>query len=206
VNAVDYVILLGALIGIASYGIWRTRGKRDFNTYMKGSRETGWLTIGLSVMATQASAVTFLSTPGQGYESGLGFVQNYFGAPLALIVIAAVFLPIYRRLKVYTAYEYLGHRFDSKTRLLGAGIFLLQRGIGAGITIYAPAIVLSTVMGWPLGATIHRPRRVRGRESDPEIPDRHHLLRDGRGVLRPPLEAAGRAHVLGHAHAGGRLP
>ena len=105
-------------------------------------------------MATQASAVTFLSTPGQGYESGLGFVQNYFGAPLALIVIAAVFLPIYRKLKVYTAYEYLGHRFDSKTRLLGAGIFLIQRGIGAGITIYAPAIVLSTVMGWRLDVTI----------------------------------------------------
>jgi solute:Na+ symporter, SSS family len=154
VNSVDYIILLGALVGIAAFSIWRTRGSRDFNTYMKGSRETGWLTIGLSVMATQASAVTFLSTPGQGYESGLGFVQNYFGAPLALIVIAAVFLPLYRRLKVYTAYEFLGHRFDSKTRLLGAGIFLLQRGIGAGITIYAPAIVLSTVMGWRLDATI----------------------------------------------------
>ena len=105
-------------------------------------------------MATQASAITFLSTPGQGYESGLGFVQNYFGAPLALIVVAAVFLPIYRRLNVYTAYEYLGHRFDPKTRLLGAGLFLLQRGLGAGITIYAPAIVLSTVMGWRLDATI----------------------------------------------------
>jgi len=92
--------------------------------------------------------------PGQGYESGLGFVQNYFGAPLALIVIAVVFLPIYSRLKVYTAYEYLGHRFDPKTRLLGAGLFLLQRGLGAGITIYAPAIVLSTVMGWRLDVTI----------------------------------------------------
>src|SRR5208282_6761771 len=85
---------------------------------------------------------------------GLGFVQNYFGAPLALIVVAAVFLPIYRRLNVYTAYEFLGHRFDGKTRLLGAGLFLLQRGLGAGITIYAPAIVLSTVMGWRLDATI----------------------------------------------------
>ena len=99
-------------------------------------------------MATQASAITFLSTPGQGYQDGLGFVQNYFGAPLALIVIAAVFLPIYRRLNVYTAYEYLGRRFDAKTRLLGAALFLLQRGLGAGITIYAPAIVLSTVLGW----------------------------------------------------------
>jgi len=154
VNALDYVVLVGALLGIAGYGMWRTRGRRDLNTYLKGASGTRWLSIGLSVMATQASAITFLSTPGQGYESGLGFVQNYFGAPLALIVVAVVFLPIYRRLKVYTAYEYLGHRFDPKTRLLGAGLFLLQRGLGAGITIYAPAIVLSTVMGWRLDATI----------------------------------------------------
>jgi solute:Na+ symporter, SSS family len=153
-NGLDYVILFGTLVGVAVYGIWRTRGKRDFNTYLKGARGTRWLTIGLSVMATQASAITFLSTPGQGYESGLGFVQNYFGAPIALIIVAATFLPIYRRLKVYTAYEYLGHRFDTKTRLLGAGMFLLQRGLGAGLTIYAPAIVLSTVMGWRLDATI----------------------------------------------------
>src|SRR6185369_2751934 len=110
--------------------------------------------LGLSVMATQASAITFLSTPGQGYESGLGFVQNYFGAPLALLVVAAVFLPIYRRLGVDTAYEYLGQRFDRKTRTLGAALFLLQRGFSAAITVYAPAIVLSTVMGWRLDATI----------------------------------------------------
>jgi len=154
VNTLDYVILLGTMLGIAAYAVWSTRGHHDLNRYLKGAGGTGWLTIGLSVMATQASAITFLSTPGQGYESGLGFVQNYFGAPLALIIVAAVFLPIYRRLKVYTAYEYLGHRFDPKTRLLGAGLFLLQRGLGAGITIYAPAIVLSTVMGWRLDATI----------------------------------------------------
>jgi len=154
VNAADYVILIGTMLGIAAYAIWSTRGHHDLSAYLKGAGTTGWLTIGLSVMATQASAITFLSTPGQGYESGLGFVQNYFGAPLALIVIAAVFLPIYRRLKVFTAYEYLGHRFDPKTRLLGAGLFLLQRGLGAGITIYAPAIVLSTVMGWRLDVTI----------------------------------------------------
>ncbi|HVZ63941.1 MAG TPA: sodium:solute symporter [Lacunisphaera sp.] len=153
-NALDYLVTLGVLFGIAAYGIWRTRGHQNLRTYLKGSRETKWFTIGLSVMATQASAITFLSTPGQGYESGLGFVQNYFGAPLALIVIAAVFLPIYRKLNVYTAYEYLGKRFDPKTRLLGAALFLLQRGLGAGITIYAPAIVLSTVMGWRLDVTI----------------------------------------------------
>jgi Na+/proline symporter len=153
VNTVDYLVLLGVLVGIAAYGMWRTRQQKDLRTYLKGGN-THWLTIGLSVMATQASAVTFLSTPGQGYESGLGFVQNYFGAPLALVLIAVVFLPIYRRLNVYTAYEYLGKRFDAKTRLLGAGLFLVQRGIGAGITIYAPAIVLSTVMGWRLDLTI----------------------------------------------------
>jgi Na+/proline symporter len=154
VNAIDYLVLVGVIVGIAAYGMWSTRGTRDLRTYLQGAGDTPWLTIGLSVMATQASAITFLSTPGQGYESGLGFVQNYFGAPLALIVIAAVFLPIYRRLNVYTAYEYLGKRFDPKTRLLGAGLFLVQRGLGAGITIYAPAIVLSTVMGWRLDLTI----------------------------------------------------
>ena len=153
-NTLDYVILIGSMLGIAAYAVWSTRGRKDLNSYLKGAGETRWLTIGLSVMATQASAITFLSTPGQGYESGLGFVQNYFGAPLALVIISVVFLPLYMRLKVYTAYEYLGHRFDSKTRLLGAGLFLLQRGLGAGITIYAPAIVLSTVMGWRLDATI----------------------------------------------------
>ncbi|MDB6128516.1 MAG: Na+/solute symporter, partial [Verrucomicrobia bacterium] len=152
-NAADYAVLLVVLVGIAAYGMWATRARGDLRSYLKGGN-THWFTIGLSVMATQASAITFLSTPGQGYESGLGFVQNYFGAPLALIVIAAVFLPIYRRLNVYTAYEYLGKRFDSKTRLLGAGLFLVQRGLGAGITIYAPAIVLSTMMGWRMDATI----------------------------------------------------
>ena len=153
-NGLDYLVLLGVMVGIAAYGMWHTRGRGDLRTYLKGASNTHWLTIGLSVMATQASAITFLSTPGQGYESGLGFVQNYFGAPLALIVIAAVFLPLYRRLNVYTAYEFLGKRFDAKTRLLGAGLFLVQRGLGAGITIYAPAIVLSSVMGWRLDVTI----------------------------------------------------
>ncbi len=153
-NALDYIVLLGVILAIVAYGLWRTRGRQDLRTYFQGASQTHWLTIGLSVMATQASAVTFLSTPGQGYESGLDFVQNYFGAPLALIVIAAVFLPIYRRLKVYTAYEYLGSRFDEKTRLLGALLFLIQRGVGAGITIYAPAIVLSAVFGWRLDLTI----------------------------------------------------
>ena len=153
-NALDFVVLIGSMLGIAGYGIWRTRGRRTLNTYLRGDGRTPWFAIGLSVMATQASAITFLSTPGQGYLGGLGFVQIYFGVPLALIIIAIFFLPIFRRLNVYTAYEFLGKRFDGKTRLLGAGLFLLQRGLGAGLTIYAPAIVLTTVFGWPLNLTI----------------------------------------------------
>ena len=153
-NGIDWTVLLVTILGIAGYGMWRTRGQRSLRTYLHGSGETSWIVIGLSVMATQASAITFLSTPGQGYESGLGFVQNYFGAPFALIIISVVFLPIYRRLNVDTAYEFLGSRFDSKTRLLGAALFLLQRGLSTGITIYAPAIVLSTVLGWRMDLTI----------------------------------------------------
>jgi Na+/proline symporter len=154
VNVADWVVLLGAIVGIAVYGSWRTRHVRSLNTYLRGNASTGWPTIGLSVMATQASAITFLSIPGQGFESGIGFVQNYFGLPLALIIVCAVFLPMYRRLNVYTAYEFLGRRFDERTRLLGAGLFLLQRGLAAGVTIYAPAIIISTVLGWPLDLVV----------------------------------------------------
>ena len=153
-NPLDFIVLIGSMLGIAAYGMWRTRGRRDLNAYLKGAGNTPWFAIGLSVMATQASAITFLSTPGQGYVGGLGFVQIYFGLPVALIIIAIFFLPLFRRLNVYTAYEYLGRRFDGKTRLLGAGLFLIQRGLGAGLTIYAPAIVLSSVFHWPLDLTI----------------------------------------------------
>ncbi len=153
-NVVDWVVLLGTMVGIAAYGSWHTRHVRSLNTYLRGNASTGWGTIGLSVMATQASAITYLSIPGQGFESGIGFVQNYFGLPLALIIVCAVFLPMYRRLNVYTAYEFLGQRFDDKTRLLGAGLFLLQRGLAAGVTIFAPAIIISTVLGWPLDLVI----------------------------------------------------
>lgn len=153
-SPLDFAVLLATMLGIAAYGIWHTRANHGLETYLKGDRNQRWGAIGLSVMATQASAITFLSTPGQAYDSGLGFVQNYFGMPFALIIVAAVFLPIYRRLRVYTAYEYLGLRFDGKTRLLGAGLFLLQRGLAAGVTLYAPAIILSTVLGWRLDLTI----------------------------------------------------
>ncbi len=151
---VDYVVLIGTLLAIALYGHWRTRRDRDLGHYLKGDETIRWGTIGLSVMATQASAITFLSTPGQAYESGMGFVQNYFGLPFALIVVCAVFIPIFHRLKVVTAYEYLGQRFDQKTRLLGASLFLIQRGLAAGITIYAPAIIISAILGWNLQLTI----------------------------------------------------
>jgi solute:Na+ symporter, SSS family len=153
-NALDWVVLLGTMVGIAAYGAWHTRHTDHLDTYLKGSKTTGWFTIGVSVMATQASAITFLSIPGQGFESGVGFVQNYFGLPLALIIVCAVFLPLYRRLGVYTSYEFLGRRFDGKTRLLGAALFLVQRGLAAGVTIYAPAIILCTVLGWRLDLTI----------------------------------------------------
>jgi solute:Na+ symporter, SSS family len=153
-NTLDIFVLIVSIVAIAMYGVWHTRNRRDLNSYLKGSDHTPWWVIGISVMATQASAITFLSTPGQGYLGGLSFLQVYFGVPVAMIIIALFFLPIFHKLHVYTAYEYLEKRFDRKTRLFGAGLFLLQRGIGAGFTIYAPAIVLSTVFGWSLPLTI----------------------------------------------------
>ena len=153
-NRLDYFVLIATILAIPLYGLWRTRGATSLRQYLRGDSSIHWATIGLSVLATQAGPITFLSMPGQAYESGIGFIQNYFGQPLALIVVCAVFVPIYQRLKVYTAYQYLGERFDRKTRLLGAFLFLVQRGIAAGITIYAPAIVLSALLGWRLNLTI----------------------------------------------------
>ena len=153
-NRLDYFVLIATILAIPLYGLWRTHGSASLRQYLKGDASIGWATIGLSVLATQAGPITFLSMPGQAYESGIGFIQNYFGQPLALIIVCAVFVPIYQRLKVYTAYQYLGERFDRKTQLLGAFLFLVQRGIAAGITIYAPAIVLSALLGWRLNLTI----------------------------------------------------
>ena len=152
-TGLDWAVLVGTIGFIGVYGAWKTRGAQDMDTYFRGDYTLRWPTIGLSIMATQASAITFLSTPGQAYEDGMRFVQFYFGLPLAMVVISAVFVPIYRRLKVYTAYEYLEHRFDVRVRYLGAVLFLVQRGLAAGITIYAPAIILSTILGWPLNLT-----------------------------------------------------
>jgi SSS family transporter len=154
VNRLDYIVLIATILAIPLYGLWRIHGSASLRQYLKGDASIGWATIGLSVLATQAGPITFLSMPGQAYESGIGFIQNYFGQPLALVIVCAVFVPIYQRLKVYTAYQYLGQRFDRKTQLLGAFLFLVQRGIAAGITIYAPAIVLSALLGWRLNLTI----------------------------------------------------
>ena len=147
---VDWTVLLTTILFIVAYGTYITRKNRDVKDYIKGGNDTKWWTIGLSVMATQASAITFLSTPGQAYHDGLGFVQFYFGLPIAMVIICLVFLPIYYKLNVYTAYEYLESRFDLKTRTLTAILFLIQRGLAAGITIFAPAIILSAVLGWNL--------------------------------------------------------
>ncbi|CAM1346715.1 sodium:solute symporter [Tenacibaculum crassostreae] len=149
-QALDWIVLSATLLFIVLYGVWKTRGSKNVEDYIKGGSETKWWTIGLSVMATQASAITFLSTPGQAFHSGMGFVQFYFGLPIAMVIICLVFIPIYHKLKVYTAYEYLEGRFDKKTRILTAILFLIQRGLAAGITIFAPAIILSAVLGWDL--------------------------------------------------------
>jgi solute:Na+ symporter, SSS family len=149
----DWIILFSTLLAIVGYGVYKTYGEKDMESYIRGTGSMNWWTIGLSIMATQASAITFLSTPGQAYEDGMRFIQFYFGLPLAMIILSVTFLPIYYKLKVYTAYEFLEDRFDLKTRTLAAFLFLIQRGLAAGITIYAPAIILSTLLGWNLTFT-----------------------------------------------------
>jgi Na+/proline symporter len=150
----DWIVMLATLLGIVAYGVWKTRNVNSVQSYLLGDRDLPWWTIGLSIMATQASAITFLSTPGQAYDDGMRFAQFYFGLPIAMVILAVFVLPIYYKLKVYTAYEYLEGRFDLRTRTLTAFLFLIQRGLAAGITIYAPAIILSTILGWELNLTI----------------------------------------------------
>lgn len=149
-GTLDWIVLAGTLLFIVAYGVWKTRGSKNVSDYVLGGNDAKWWTIGLSVMATQASAITFLSTPGQAFHDGMGFVQFYFGLPLAMIIICMVFVPMYHKLKVFTAYEFLENRFDLKTRSLAAALFLIQRGLSAGITIFAPSIILSAVLGWDL--------------------------------------------------------
>ena len=149
-EVLDWIVLSVTLSFIVIFGILKTKGSANVKDYLLDNNETPWFTVGISVMATQASAITFLSTPGQAYHDGMGFVQFYFGLPLAMIVIAYTFIPIYHQLKVYTAYEYLEQRFNVQTRTLAAVLFLVQRGLGTGITIYAPSIILSALLGWNL--------------------------------------------------------
>ena len=143
----DWIILIFTILFIVVYGAYKTRKNKNIRSFLKGDNSSNWFTIGISVMATQASAITFLSTPGQGYYDGMGFLQFYLGLPLAMIIICMFFVPLYHKLKIYTAYEFLENRFDRKTRTLGAILFLVQRGLAAGITIFAPSIILSTVLG-----------------------------------------------------------
>ena len=147
-NWIDWLVLAATLVFIVGYGTWKTRNQKSAQDYIRGGSSTKWWTIGLSVMATQASAITFLSTTGQAFTDGMGFVQFYFGLPIAMVIICAVFIPLYHRLKVYTAYEFLENRFDLRTRSLAAILFLIQRGLAAGITIFAPAIILSVLLEW----------------------------------------------------------
>jgi len=153
-NIIDWTVMLAVLLGIVIYGILKTRRINTVKSYLQGDKDLPWWTIGLSVMATQASAITFLSTPGQAYEDGMGFAQFYFGLPVAMVILCVFVLPVYYRLNVYTAYEFLEGRFDLKTRTLTAILFLISRGLAAGITIYAPAIILSNILDWDLNSTI----------------------------------------------------
>ncbi len=149
----DWLILVGTILAIVGFGLWKGRAVRTADQYLRLGGDIKWYTIGLSIMATQASAITFLSMPGQAYEDGLGFVQFYFGLPVAMVILSATMVPLFAKLRVATAYEYLERRFDRRTRQLTAFLFLLQRGLGTGLSIYAPAIILSTVLGWPLHLT-----------------------------------------------------
>lgn len=153
-SGIDWLVLILSTAFIVGYGIWKTRRQRDMEAYLMGNHQTHWWTICLSVMATQASAITFLSTPGQAYADGMRFVQFYLGLPIAMIIICVVFIPRYVHMQVFTVYAFLENRFDLRTRLLAGFLFLVQRGLGAGITIYAPSIILSTILGWNLNLTI----------------------------------------------------
>lgn len=152
-SAVDWLVLLTTLIFIAVYGIYKSRGNTSIEGYLLGNNTLPWYAVGLSIMATQASAITFLSAPGQAFTDGMRFIQFYFGLPLAMVVLSITVVPLFHRMKVYTAYEYLENRFDLKTRSLGALLFLIQRGLAAGLTIYAPAIILSSLLGWNIYLT-----------------------------------------------------
>ncbi|MBM3293152.1 MAG: sodium:solute symporter [Candidatus Aminicenantes bacterium] len=153
-RTIDWLVLGAFLAFVAAYGVWKTRGKKDIQDYFLANKSTPWYFVTISIMATQASAITFLSTPGQAYVDGMRFVQFYFGLPVAMVILSITAVPIYHRLKVYTAYEYLEERFDLKNRALGSILFLIQRGLAAGFTILAPALIISVILGWDFRLTI----------------------------------------------------
>jgi SSS family transporter len=150
----DWIVMSSFLAFVAVYGIWKTRGKKDIQGYFLADKSTPWYLITVSIMATQASAITFLSTPGQAYVDGMRFVQFYFGLPVAMVILSITAVPLYHKLKVYTAYEFLEQRFDLKNRALGSILFLIQRGLAAGFTILAPALIISVILGWDFRLTI----------------------------------------------------
>ncbi len=151
---VDWILMSSFLVLIAVYGVWKTRGKKDINGFILANRSTPWYTITFSIMATQASAITFLSTPGQAYVDGMRFIQFYLGLPIAMVIISIAVVPHFHRLKVYTAYEFLEKRFDLKNRMLGSIIFLIHRGLACGFTIFAPSLIISVLLGWDIRFTI----------------------------------------------------
>jgi Na+/proline symporter len=153
-SSIDWIVLIGFLAFVVIYGVWKTRGKKNIQEYLLANRTTPWYTVTLSIMATQASAITFLSTPGQAYTDGMRFVQFYLGLPIAMIILSITAVPIFHKLNVYTAYEFLEQRFDLKNRTLGSVLFLIQRGLAAGFTIFAPALIFSVLLGWDIDLTI----------------------------------------------------
>jgi SSS family transporter len=154
VSVTDWIIMCCFLLFVVSYGVWKTKSTKDIDGFIRANRSTPWFVVTLSIMATQASAITFISTPGQAYVDGMRFVQFYLGLPVAMIIISITAVPIFHRLNIYTAYEYLEKRFDLKNRVLGSMLFLTQRGLGAGFTIFAPALILSVLLGWNIDITI----------------------------------------------------
>jgi SSS family solute:Na+ symporter len=153
-SSFDWLLMISLLVFVSIYGVWKTRGKKDINGYILANKSTPWYTITLSIMATQASAITFISTPGQAYVDGMRFVQFYLGLPIAMVIICIAVVPYFYRLKVYTAYEFLEKRFDLKNRTLGSIIFLIHRGLACGFTIFAPALIISVLLGWDMRLTI----------------------------------------------------
>lgn len=153
-STIDWIIMCGFLVFVAIYGVWKTRKTKDLKDYILASKTTPWYIVAISIMATQASAITFLSTPGQAYVDGMRFIQFYIGLPIAMVILSITAVPLYHKLNVYTAYEYLEHRFDLKNRILGSVLFLIQRGLAAGFTIFAPSLIISVILQWDINLTI----------------------------------------------------